>query len=72
MSATTPPIWSSDTRISIPEPSPHPVVVPMYGFGFSQYGICHDLTDVEYEAMRTPTYRPDFTDDVVRDDLDVE
>lgn len=54
------PLWSSDVRISIPEPMDGPVIVPMFGFGMTAMGLGHDLTQVEYEAYRTPSYSPEL------------
>lgn len=64
-----PPLWSSDVPISIPVPPDKAVLVPMFGFGFTQYGLVHDLTETEYEYLRIPGYSPDLpADEVVYDD----
>ncbi len=52
------PIWSSDVPISLPESGSDPILVPMYGFGFSQYGFFHDISPADAETLRTPTYAP--------------
>lgn len=73
MANNQPPLWSSDVPISIPQPPVEKVLVPMFGFGFTQLGLVHDLTDVEYEFLRTPSYSPEMpTDEVVYGDADVE
>lgn len=72
MANNQPPLWSSDVPISIPQPPAEQVLVPMFGFGFTQLGLFHDLTDVEYEYLRTPSYAPELpTDEVVYEDGDV-
>lgn len=72
MANTQPPVWSSDVPISIPQAPTDAVLVPMFGFGFTQYGLVHDLTQTEQEFLRTPSYSPDQPGDVVYGDLDVE
>ncbi len=54
------PAWSSDTPISIPQPPAEKVLVSMFGFGMTQLGIVHDLTEVEYDYLRTPSYSPEL------------
>lgn len=72
MANTQPPLWSSDVRISIPQPPDDTVVVPMFGFGMTRYGLFHDLTDAEYEYLRVPSYSPQMpAGDVVYGDQDV-
>lgn len=72
MTINQPPVWSSDTRISVPEPPEENVLVSMYGFGMTQFRLVHDLTATEYEYMYRPSYAPEAPpDDVVADDLDV-
>lgn len=66
---TQPPLWSSDVPISIPQPPKDEVMIPMFGFGFTQYGLVHDLTETEYEYLRTPSYSPELpSDEVIYDD----
>lgn len=55
---TNRPIWSSDVPISMPEPTGDTAIVPMYGFAMSQYRLIHDLTPVEYEALRITIASP--------------
>lgn len=70
MSGTTDlPSWSSDLPISLPTPPTSRVIIPMYGFGFTQYGITHDLTQAEYDYMTVPSYSPELpVGDSVYDD----
>lgn len=72
MANTPPPVWSSDVPISIPQAPSSQVLVPMFGFGFTQYGLVHDLTEAEREYLRTPSYSPNQPGDVVYGDQDVE
>lgn len=71
MANDQPPLWSSDVRISTPTPPADEVLVPMFGFGMTQYGLMHDLTDGEYEYLRTPSYSPNQPGEVVYGDEDV-
>jgi hypothetical protein len=67
------PAWSSDTPISMPQPAEDQVLIPMFGFGMTRMGLVHDLTDAEFERLRTPSYSPDLpTGEMVRDDKDVD
>lgn len=67
-----PPLWSSDVPISAPIPPQKAVLVPMFGFGMTQWGLVHDLTETEYDYLRTPSYSPDLpTETIVYDDGDV-
>lgn len=59
MANTERPTYSSDVPISMPIPPENDVLVPMYGFGFTQYGLFHDITRDEYEELRKPTVRPE-------------
>lgn len=52
------PVWSADCPVSMPEPTGDNVLVPMYGFGMSQYRLVHDLTSTEYADLRVPVYAP--------------
>jgi len=73
MASENRPVWSSDVPISMPQPPDGDVLVPMFGFGMTQYGLVHDLTQGEYESLRTPSYTPVLpTDDIVYDDRDVD
>jgi hypothetical protein len=66
------PAWSSDVPISIPQPPTESILVPMFGFGVTQLGIVHDLSEVEYDFLRTPSYSPELpNDDTFFDDGDV-
>jgi hypothetical protein len=67
------PVWSSDTRISVPVPPDDPILVPMYGFGFTRFGLFHDLSSTDYDYMRSPTYAPELpAGEIVFDDLGIE
>lgn len=70
--STERPMWSSDVPISVPGTPQESVVVPMYGFGMTQWGLVHDITDAERETLRTPSYAPEVpATDAVYDDGDV-
>lgn len=51
--------WASDAPISMPQPNEHAVMVPMFGFGYNQYGITHDINAVDYMNFRRPSKAPD-------------
>ncbi len=72
MANNQPPVWSSDVPISIPRAPADPVLVQMFGFGFTRFGLVHDLTEVEQEFLRPPSYSPNQPGDVVSGDQDVE
>lgn len=70
--SNSPPVWSSDSPISAPQPPANQIIVPMFGFGMTEFGLVHDLTDAEYEYLRSPSYAPHRpTNDVVYEDQDV-
>lgn len=71
MANNQPPVWSSDVPISVPQAPDETVLVPMFGFGFTQYGLVHDLTQTEHDYLRTPSYSPEQPGDVVYEDGDV-
>jgi hypothetical protein len=50
------PAWGSDVPISMPVPAEEPVMVPMFGFGMTQYRLVHDLSGADYEALSVPVY----------------
>jgi hypothetical protein len=65
--------WSADVPISMPQPSTHQNVVPMFGFAYNQYGISHDINTVDYMNFRRPAMAPDATPgSAVHDDADVD
>lgn len=67
--STDVPAWSSDVPISIPHPPEESVLVSMFGFGMTQLGLVHDLTQVEYDYLRTPSYSPELpTTSTIYDD----
>lgn len=66
------PTWSSDLPISLPQPPTDKVRIPMYGFGFTQFGLTHDLSPSEYEYLTRPSYSPELPPgDTVYDDGEV-
>jgi hypothetical protein len=50
--------WGASTPISMPQPTDDDVLVPMFGFGYTKYGIRHDLTSEDYMRYRRPTFAP--------------
>ena len=67
--------WGSDVPISMPQPNLNAVIVQMHGFGYSQYGIVHDLNELDYMSVRRPASPPDVDpssevfDDAELDDI---
>jgi hypothetical protein len=43
----------------MPVPASEAVMVPMFGFGMTQYRLVHDLSGAEYEALSVPVYAPE-------------
>lgn len=69
MAVTDRAAWGADVPVSMPLPAGEGVMVPMYGFGMTQYRLVHDLTAAEYEAMSVPVYAPvQAAGDVIADD----
>jgi hypothetical protein len=65
--------WAADVPISMPQPNEHAVMVPMYGFAYNQYGITHDINDVDYMNLRRPAMAPEVDPGhVVHGDADVD
>lgn len=58
MAVTDRPAWGADVPISMPLPPGEPVMVPMFGFGMTQFRLVHDLNAAEYEALAVPVYAP--------------
>lgn len=58
MAVTDRPAWGADVPISMPLPAGEDVMVPMFGFGMTQYRLVHDLSRAEYEALSVPVYAP--------------
>lgn len=58
MPFNTPPAWGADVPISMPLPASEPVMVPMYGFGMTQYRLVHALSQADYESLAVPVYAP--------------
>lgn len=50
--------WAADTPISMPEPNEN-VLVSFGGFGFTNGGIAHDLSQPDWESYAMPTYGPE-------------
>jgi hypothetical protein len=67
--------WGSDVPISMPQPSGESVLVQMFGFGYTQYGLVHDLNSLDYMSARRPASPPDvdpaseILDDAELDDI---
>jgi len=66
-----PPVYGADVPVSMPQPPAHEVIVPMYGFGYTRYGLCHDITEAEAKELGTPRYRPARGANTRRGDTDV-
>jgi hypothetical protein len=67
------PVWGADVPISMPLPAAEPVMVPMFGFGMTQYRLVHDLSAVEYETLAVPVFAPETpSPDVVADDAAID
>lgn len=65
--------WSADVPISMPQPSAHDVLVPMFGFGYNQFGISHDINEVDYMNLRRPAQAPDVDPaHVIEDDAHLD
>jgi hypothetical protein len=65
--------WGADVPISMPKPPADSVLVPMFGFGYTMYGLVHEMTENDYMAFRIPSGAPDVSPaDVVNDDADVD
>ena len=59
MPITDRPVWGADVPISMPRPVTEPTIVPMFGFGMTQFRLVHDLSSAEYEALAVPVYAPE-------------
>ncbi len=69
MPFNTRPVWGADVPISMPLPASEEVVVPMFGFGMTQYRLVHELSRADYEALAVPVYAPASpAGDVIRGD----
>jgi hypothetical protein len=65
--------WSADVPISMPKPSDHKSVIPMFGFAYNQFGIAHDINLVDYMTFRRPSMAPEAAPGTaVHDDADVD
>lgn len=57
----------------MPRPNKHSIMVQMFGFGYTQFGIAHDLNEVDYADFRLPSKAPDVMPNVIiRDDADLD
>jgi hypothetical protein len=73
VAVTDRPAWGADVPISMPVPVAEAVMVPMYGFGMTQYRLAPDLTSTEYEALSVPVYAPvQATGNVVAGDAAID
>lgn len=52
--------WATDTMVSMPvPPNTDEAVLPITaGFGYTRFGITHNLTGSDAEGYRFPTYLP--------------
>jgi hypothetical protein len=58
MAVTDRPAWGADVPISMPVPVSESVMVPMFGFGMTQFRLVPDMTSAEYESLSVPVYAP--------------
>lgn len=73
MATTDRPVWAADVPISLPIAPAESVLVPMYGFGMTEFRLVHDISAAEREMLSRPTYAPDDPGmPTVRDDTGVE
>lgn len=49
--------WGSDTPISLPAPAEKPILVDMEAFGFTEFGLAHNVNRIDLEDF-IPTYLP--------------
>lgn len=50
--------WGTDTMISMPQPSQHDILVDMGTFGFTEFGLNHNLSRADLEDY-IPTFAPE-------------
>lgn len=52
--------WGSDVPISMPAPPKRRVMHHLdgLGFAFTEFGICHDFTEADRDAVLHPHYGP--------------
>lgn len=62
--------WFSDTRISMPQPTGARPIVSMGGFVFTENGMAHDISEVDYDRHIAPPRPPSDPSNVVYDDGD--
>lgn len=59
MAVTDRPAWGADVPISMPVPVDEDIIVPMSGFGMTQFRLVPDMTSAEYADLAVPVYAPD-------------
>jgi hypothetical protein len=67
--------WASDVRVSLPQPlaADNPVLVSMFGFGFTERGLFHNLSVADHEALSWPNFAPGYSpEDLVRGDREFQ
>lgn len=52
------PGYGADVRVSMPKVPNNRPLVPMYGFAFNRFGLCHDISSAELAEMSVPKYAP--------------
>lgn len=52
------PGYGADVPVSMPKVPNNRPIVPMYGFAFNRFGICHDLSEADLAEMSVPKYAP--------------
>ncbi len=52
------PGYGADVPVSMPVAPKNRPLIPMYGFAYNQFGICHDLSHADIEAMVRARYAP--------------
>jgi hypothetical protein len=50
--------WAADTPISMPLPAQYPILVDFGGFGFTEWGLQHNLNYAEWEELIQPDFAP--------------
>ena len=69
------PVWGADVPVSMPLPpaAGEEILVPMYGFGMTQFRLVHDITGPEYESLSVPVFAPeDPAAPVIYDDAAID
>lgn len=50
--------WATDTDVSLPTPPTSRLLADYGGFGFSEFGLAHAVTESEIDEMIWPTFAP--------------